>query len=232
MGTLPAGRPDCRHCGIRDRSLFARLDAAETERVHDAIHDVRVAAHSRVFTEGERGRCVYTLRNGLVKLVRYLPDGTQRIVRLLKTGDTLGLEATDEAPYESTAIALVDVALCRIPIEVVDALRRDSPHLHAQLVRKWHEAVRNAETFIAELGSGSARRRLARLLLMLADPAQDCAMLPAREDVGAMLGLTTETSSRAVAAFRRESLIEPLDRVGRVFRLDRARLEAVASHLD
>ena len=35
---------------------------------------------------GDAGQHVLTIRGGLVKLVQYLPDGTQRIVRLLRHG--------------------------------------------------------------------------------------------------------------------------------------------------
>ena len=43
------------------------------------------------------------------------------------------------------------------------------------------------------------------------------------------LQVTTETASRAVAAFRRESLLLPLDRQGRHFRVNAPELDAIAS---
>jgi CRP/FNR family transcriptional regulator, anaerobic regulatory protein len=222
--------PDCHHCGVRDQSLFAGLSDQAVDSVHGLVHDLRLPANGRLFTEGENGHSLYTVRSGMVKLVRYLSDGTQRIVRVLKPGDTAGLEITDHAPYETTAIALTEVAACRIPLEVIERLRKQTPQLHQQLVHKWHDALRAADSFIAELGSGNARQRLARLLLLLAQDAQDARItLPGREDVGAMLGITTETASRTVAAFRREGLIHDLDRVGRMFRIEAARLDTVAN---
>ncbi len=223
------GTPDCHNCGVRSQSLFAKLNDDDMASVHDAIHDLRLESNARMFSEGERGSYLYTIRSGTVKLVRYLPDGTQRIVRLLKAGDSVGLEVTDHVPYESTAIALTDVTACKIPLDAIERLSKESPRLHEQLVRKWHDAVRAADAFIAELGSGNARQRLARLLLMLAQGSRDDSVsLPGREDVGAMLGITTETASRTVAAFRREGLIHDLDRVGRMFRIERDGLQAVA----
>ncbi|MDO9604086.1 helix-turn-helix domain-containing protein [Hydrogenophaga sp.] len=40
-----------------------------------------------------------------------------------------------------------------------------------------------------------------------------------RDDMGAMLDLKLETVSRTLSAFEREGLIEPLDKLGRVYRV-------------
>lgn len=221
---------DCSHCGIRDRSLFADLTSEDFALIDQPIHDIRAEPQSTLYEEGAEGGHLLTLRSGLVKLVRYQADGSQRIIRLLTAGDIAGLEITAHPRYDSTAVALTEIQACRIPRTVIARLEGDSPRLHAQLLRKWHEALQQADDFIADLASGSARQRLARLLLRLGQGGQaHDVLLPSREDVGAMLGITTETASRAVAAFRREGLLESLDRLGRRFRIDAPRLATVAA---
>jgi len=219
---------DCDSCGIRAQSLFANLNSADFQLIDQPIHDLSLAPQDTVFAEGARGEFVFTVRKGLIKLVRYHADGSQRIVRLLGPGDIAGLETTAGAPYDSTAVAITDIQACRIPVTVIRRLETESPRLHQQLVRKWHEALKTADDFIADLASGSARARLARLLLRLAGTGHDQLMLPSREDVGAVLGITTETASRTVAAFRREGLMHDLDRQGRFFRIETAAVQAVA----
>lgn len=224
------GAHECGSCGMRENSLFADLTAEDFKLIDQPIHDLRADAQTTLFEEGSPGTHLLTIRSGLVKLVRYQSDGTQRIIRLLTSGDIAGLEITANPTYDSTAIAVTDVQACRIPQPVIARLEAQSPRLHSQLLRKWHEALKQADDFIADLASGSARQRLARLLLQLSHHgAVQSVMLPSREDVGAMLGITTETASRAVAAFRREGLLESLDRLGRHFRIDAAQLSAVAS---
>lgn len=224
------GEKDCASCGIRDNSLFKDLTIEDFRLIDQPIHDLTVDAHTTLFEEGSSGTHLFTIRAGLVKLVRFQPDGSQRIIRLLTAGDIAGLETTASPTYDSTAIAVTPVTACRIPQAVIKRLEGESPRLHSQLVRKWHEALKQADDFIADLASGSARQRLARLLLRLShhDSTREV-LLPSREDVGAMLGITTETASRAVAAFRRESLLLPLDRQGRHFRVNAPELEAIAS---
>lgn len=225
----PKQTSDCATCGIRDRSLFADLTSDDFRLITQPIHDLSIAPHSTLFAQGTQGEYVITVRKGLVKLVRYQPDGSQRIIRLIGPGDIAGLETTAGAAYDSTAIAVTEVEACRIPLSVIQRLEAHSPRMHQQLVRKWHEALKTADDFIADLASGNARQRLARLLLRLAaGQPQDPLLLPTREDVGAMLGITTETASRTVAAFRREGLLHDLDRQGRFFRIDEAAVHAVA----
>lgn len=226
----PVDVQECESCGIRAQSLFADLNNDDLRLIEQAIHEAGVPAHTTLFDEGAPGQFLYTLRRGLVKLVRYQSDGSQRIIRMLTPGDIAGLEITAGSPYDSTAITLTEVTACRIPLAVIQRLEAASPRLHGQLVRKWHEALKQADDFIADLASGSARQRLARLLLRLSrgDSGQQI-LLPSREDVGAMLGITTETASRGVASFRREGLLQAADRQGKHFRVDAARLGAVAA---
>ncbi|HWS74071.1 MAG TPA: Crp/Fnr family transcriptional regulator [Quisquiliibacterium sp.] len=229
----PLDARECESCGIRSNSLFADLNSDDFRLIDQMIHETSVPAHTTLFDEGSPGQFLFTIRRGLVKLVRYQTDGSQRIIRLLTPGDIAGLETTATPSYDSTAITLTEVTACRIPQAVIERLEGSSPRLHAQLLRKWHEALKQADDFIADLASGSARQRLARLLLRLSNgDSGHPVLLPAREDVGAMLGITTETASRAVAAFRREGLLQALDRQGRHFRVDAAALGAVAARND
>ena len=59
-----------------------------------------------IYRAGDEGRSLFTLRTGLVKLSHYLPDGGQRIVRLLRKTDVLGLECMISDEYQHSAIAL------------------------------------------------------------------------------------------------------------------------------
>lgn len=200
------GNADCQSCGIRDLVLFADLNEDDFSLIHLPIDDMDFESGSVLYSAGAEGDFIYTIRSGLLKLVQYLPDGTQRIVRLLKRGATAGLEATLRQPYEHTAIALQAVVVCRIPRLVVDRLSRETPRLHAQLMQRWYQSLRQADEWLTELSTGKASQRLARLLLHLVEPDGTVSLFP-REDLGAMLGITTEHASRTVAELKRQEAI-------------------------
>ena len=102
-----------------------------------------------------------------MKLVQYLPDGSQRIVRLLHSADVAGLEALLGQSYQHDAVVLQAASVCRLPIEVVKRLDRDSPKLHHELLLRWQRALTEADAWLTLLSTGTARQRVARLLLRL-----------------------------------------------------------------
>jgi CRP/FNR family transcriptional regulator, anaerobic regulatory protein len=200
------GNADCQGCSIRDLVLFADLQEADFGLIHLPVDEIEYEAGRTLYSSGDEGDALYTIRSGLVKLVQYLPDGTQRIVRLLKRGATAGMEVTVSTYYEHAAIALLPTNVCRIPRQVVERLSRETPRLHGQLMQRWHEALRQADDWLTELSTGKAPQRVARLLVQLVE--QDGTVtLFSREDLGAMIGITTEHASRTVAALKRQGAI-------------------------
>ncbi|MBL8258316.1 MAG: Crp/Fnr family transcriptional regulator [Candidatus Competibacteraceae bacterium] len=198
----------CRHCAVRDSALFAGLHEADFRHIHRPIQDVALTAQHTLYRLGERGEMLFTLRSGIIKLLQYLPDGNQRIVRLLKRGDILGMEILVGQPYQHDAIALSDCGLCAIPAPVIEQLGERQPRLYRDLMARWQQKLAEADTWLTEFTTGTARERIARLLLRLTCPDSDQALpLFGREDLGAMIGLTTETVSRTIAELRRQGVL-------------------------
>lgn len=201
------GTADCRNCAIRASVLFAGLKEEAFEHLHRPIVQLNYPPGGAIYSSGAPAQALYTVRSGLVKLTQFLPDGTQRIVRLVRKTDLLGLEALIEPEYPHTAIALQPTQLCRLPVDVVRKLSQDNPQLYQELMARWHKALSSADRWITEFSTGPARDRIARLLIWLSEQEsdQDCHLF-SREDLGAVLGLTTETASRTMAELKRQGL--------------------------
>ncbi len=194
----------CEQCSVRHLALFADLQQEDFNQLHAPIHDLDIAAGVSLYRENEAAKFVYTIRSGMVKLVRYLPDGSYRIVRLLQQGDLAGIEALSACNYLHHAITLQDTAICRIPIENIEQLNLSSPRLYKQLTARWQKVHSDANTWLAELTVGNSKKRVANLLLYLDHySTSDYFFLPGREDMGAILAITTETTSRIIAEFKR-----------------------------
>ena len=174
---------------------------------------------------GDVGSHLYTVRSGLLKLVQSLPDGTQRVVRLLHSTDVLGLEILVGDKYEHQVVALRPTELCRYPVEAVNVLSQSNPVLHKDLMSQWKNALAEADSWLTHLSTGPAKKRMANLLLRLVedkDSAQ-CYIFN-REDMGSILSLTTETASRTISEFERSGLMEKLSH--NYYRLDIPGLQA------
>jgi CRP-like cAMP-binding protein len=131
-----------------------------------------------------------------------------------------GLEALAHSRYDTDAVALTDISVCRIPLAVIQALGAQSPRLHRRLMEKWSRTLKEADDWLADLNFGTARNRVCNFVLkMRSSTDAQYVTLFAREDMGAMLDLKMETVSREISALVREQTLEPLDKNGRAYRI-------------
>ena len=202
------GVANCRTCAIRQSVLFAGLDERDFDSIHKPIEQFSYAPGTLIYSAEDRAEWIYTIRSGLVKLTQFLPDGTQRIVRLLGSTDAVGLECLILDHYEHFVIALHHTQVCRIPRNVLRELLSRKPQMFSELMARWHRALSDSDRVIRDFNSGTARQRVARLLLWLAERngGERCDLF-GREDLGALLGLTTETASRTMAEMKRQGFI-------------------------
>jgi CRP/FNR family transcriptional regulator len=214
------GTSDCRHCGIREMMLFADLNEDDFNTIHAPIDDFVYQAGQALYEASEKALGVFTLRKGMLKLTRFTADGRERVVRVLFPGDVAGLEALATGRYDSQAVALSEVSLCRIPLDVIHQLGSNSPRLHRTLMTKWQSALKQADDWLAELNFGSARQRVHHFIRKMYDVSGDgTATLFGRDDMGAMMDLKLETVSREVTALVRAGVMTPLDKHGRHYQV-------------
>ena len=210
------GTSDCRNCSIREMVLFADLNEQDFKLIHAPIDDLVYSSGQALYDEFDKALGVLTLRQGLVKLVRVTADGRARVVRVLFPGDVVGLEALATGCYDSQAVALSEVSVCRIPLEVMHELGANSPRLHRKLMEKWQSALKQADDWLADLNFGSAQQRVRHVIHKMHAVSQDGSVtLFAREDMGAMMDLKLETVSREVTALVRAGVMSPIDKHGR-----------------
>jgi CRP-like cAMP-binding protein len=189
--------------------LFSGLTKQDFDSMHEPVEQLAFSPGDVLYKMGEPGRHLFTVRDGLIKLIQYLPDGTQRIVRLVKSTDVLGLEMMVGEKYEHEAVVLRKTQLCRYPKETVTRLSRDNPALYKSLMENWQKTLSEADIWLTRLSTGAAKKRMANLLLLLIDRngSTECYLF-SREDIGSILGITIETASRIISDFKRLGLIK------------------------
>jgi CRP/FNR family transcriptional regulator, anaerobic regulatory protein len=214
------GTSDCRNCAVREQVLFANLEESDFAKIHAPIDDLDYLPGAALAQEGERALGLFTVRSGMVKLVRMTSDGRERIVRVMRQGDVIGLEALVTGKYETSAVALTATSACRIPLDIIQSLAMQSPRLHQSLMQKWSHNQKEADDWLADLNFGSARQRVGAFILKMRSPSDSqLVTLFSREDMGAMVDLKMETVSREISHLVREGVLEPLDKLGRTYRI-------------
>jgi CRP-like cAMP-binding protein len=176
-----------------------------------------------LFFEGGSAQHLFALRSGLVKLVKSLANGKERIVQVLFPGEFFGLEALNATTYPMTAVILQDSEVCAASQEEFFAFLRSNTDIAMDMIRVLVSEVTQVRAQIADMSFKDARTRVATFLLTLIAPSETgvgsgCSLrLPlSTQEIGEVLELSTETVSRTWSVLEREGLIEKRGRQLRV----------------
>jgi CRP/FNR family transcriptional regulator len=223
----------CVKCGSRSIGLCAPLDVAALDDMAGESERVTLEPRDAVFHQGDPARHVYTLTDGMSRLTRVLPDGRQAVIGFRFAGDILGF--TPGAEHAFGAEMLTRGTICRLDRRRLEQLFRRYPALERRFLDLCVRELSASQDHILALGRFSAEERVAAFLISLAEaqerrghvgPVFD---LPAtRADIGEFLGLTLETVSRAISAFRKRGWIRLHGHSG-IELTDRAALLALGS---
>jgi CRP/FNR family transcriptional regulator, anaerobic regulatory protein len=192
------------------------------------------APQNVLYHQGNAPDTVFFITGGLLKLVAYLPNGRARIVRLHRPGSVLGLSGLRDLHNEHTAVAVTPVSALRLPIGALQRLRSDDPTTYIVLAERWHDYLRDADRWITQFSTGPIRSRVAHLLGFLSEFEPDAAdgqvQLLTCEEMGSILGVTSESVSRILAQFKRQQILARNDsEAGEVYAADTARLRDIAA---
>ena len=183
------------------------------------------APNEVIYRERDRGSRIFLIRRGLVKVLTYLPSGQTRIVRLHSNGHWIGLERLLDQPCGHTAIAVGELEVDAFPVPSLHRLHHEDPDTLGQLLLQWHLDLAQADKWISEFSTGGIKSRVARLLTYLAElehgPGARTVELLTVTEMAEILGVTQESVSRVVAAFKRCGILCKADSCRREsFRLD------------
>ncbi|NOG72504.1 Crp/Fnr family transcriptional regulator [Roseicella sp. DB1501] len=225
----------CDRCGSRIAGLCQPLDAAALDEISAESQQVVMPAHSTIFREGDAAGKVFTLIEGFAKLSRLLPDGKQQVVGFRFAGDVIGY--TTLAAYPFDAELLTEARICRLERRQLDALLQRYPKLERRMLDLCVQELTATQEQLVTVGRRSAEARVAAFLLSLVEAGRRRGAVPqvlempmTRADIADFLGLTLETVSRSLTAFRKRGWIrEPMHH--RVELLDPEAISALAEGL-
>lgn len=212
----------CLTCPVRNRSIFSDIPEDKLEETIKDFHTSVVTYDSgeAIFRQyDDSSESAYTLRKGLIKTTKDLPDGRIQIVRILVAGDLFGFDGFAEEKYNHTATALTDCEVCRLPLNDLAVLRSNQKEIDRSMMARFIKNLRQTEDMVLELGAKKAPEKLATFILNLSladnnltlnqNSADDWISLPlSRSEIGSLLGLTIETVSRFLSDWKRKGYIK------------------------
>ena len=208
-------KAECAGCPILASELFRSLACEQKSRLECIFRPTHYHRNQILFFEGGTAQHIFALRTGLVKLVKSLENGKDRIVRVLFPGEFFGLEALNATAYPLTAVVLQDSKICAVSHDEFFAFLRSNTDIAMDMIRILVSEVTQVRAQITDLSYKDARTRVATFLLTLISPSEttsskSCSLtLPlSTQEIGEILELSTETVSRTWSTLQREGLIE------------------------
>ena len=228
---LPAGHP-CASCEVRYRAVCGVLGCKDLERFKNLGRTVTLGPGQALFHEGDPASRVFTLTRGTLKLYKLLPDGRRHVTDFVYPGDFLGISPRHEHAFSAEAVERAQ--LCWFPRNRFD----DFVETHLPMERSLYRAAANelsaAQNQMLLLGRKTARERVATFLLSVDERTaprgarSSVIRLPmSRSDIADYLGLTKETVSRVISAFKSSRLIR-LRATDEIELLDEKQLKQIA----
>jgi CRP-like cAMP-binding protein/CheY-like chemotaxis protein len=164
-----------------------------------------------LYYEGDTPQGVYLVLEGSVKTIKIADDGRELMTGLYKPEDYIGMNAVLlNEPFNETAEAMEDAAICMLPREMVSSLLDRYPDIGRQFLKILSNNIKEKEEQLLELAYNSVRKRLAQVLVRLNKQSGDDELnfKISREELATMAGMATETVSRTLTDFKDEGLIE------------------------
>jgi len=161
-----------------------------------------------IFSQGDSADAVFYIQTGKVKLTVVSTSGKEAVIAHLPEKSFFGESALASQPLRiSTASALQSSTIIRIEKAVMLGLLQREPEFSAQFLT--HMLSRNVrmEADLVDHLFNSSEKRLARLLLMMANFGQDSKPAPAiakisQETLAEMIGTTRSRVSFFLNRFR------------------------------
>jgi len=215
--------------------FFSSLSKRELEEsVAPLFQEERFREGEYLFYEGDPSQGLFILREGRIKIIKHSVRGKDVILRLLNPEEMFGeVAAFDGGPCPASAQALEDTVALHLPQSHFLALLERYPSIALQIIEDLGRKLRDAHDLIRALTTDTVEKRIATVLLKLAEklgkPEERGIRLKihlSRQDLADMAGTTIETAIRVLTKFTRDRLLTKEGKF--IVILDRAALASLS----
>ncbi len=198
---------------MRDLSLFESLDEANVETIAQGGWMVKLNRSTRVLSRGDHLEGMYTVFEGRLKLYMLSCNGDERVLRVLRPGDSFGEAIMFNAiPSPVFVESLSSVRLGYFPRQIITAALSADPEFTAAMLRGMSVMMRELIQDLDTCCLQNARQRTMNYLLREFDAAPPPNIeieLPAPKAViASTLNISAETFSRELHRLQDQGFIE------------------------
>ena len=167
-----------------------------------------------VFSQGDPADAVFYIQSGKVKVTVASEQGKEAVVAMLGTNDFFGEGClAGQARRVATVAAIMDSVIVRLEKAAIDRVIHQEPAFSEMFIAHLLSRAIRVEADLVDQLFNSSEKRLARLLLLLANFGKDEKPEPilakiSQETLADMIGTTRSRVSSFMNKFRKLGLID------------------------
>lgn len=201
---------------LKRAPMFAALPASTLADIGRFFIQSTHQTGDYIFFEEDIAHRLYLVQTGEVKLIKHSAGGQAVILQVFGAGETFGgIASLVGQKYPATAQAQTDVTVLSVSGETFRQIVHRYPDIAFSIIRVMGTRMMETQEQVRQLVAERVERRLARMLLKLADqvgvPVDEGVRIDmpiTRQDLAEMTGTTLETVSRTVSRWRRDGIVE------------------------
>lgn len=203
-----------RACLLGGSELFLCLTEEESRKVSRRIEETRFLRGETIFRKDDPSDSLFTLKEGLVKLVSRSKNGAGTILYILRPTDIFGELLLVEERRLFNALAVTDVLVGVLSREDFIKLLSALPRIRLNFIRILSRRLAQVEKGVTEFSHTRSYQRLAKVLLQICgehgveSPGGVILRLSlTHADLADMIGTTRETVTNQMNRFHRMGLV-------------------------
>lgn len=206
---------DCATCRLREVAALCSGGKSSLAAFMRGRSRHRYLAKQTLYHENTPALGVYGVCSGQIKVSRSGGRGKEQILRIVDPGGILGEESLlEDGRFAGTAQALGNSEVAFVGRREMLQLLRGPDAMTEKFVLHLCHVLQATQMDLARIALADARSRLAGLLLDLGRRYGESEgkgvrflLNVSRRELGAMVGLTPETTMRLMSEFRRQGLV-------------------------
>jgi len=214
----PRNSARARQPGSNGKASTGPAEDFDTEQFLTSVGSGRTVATYRpkeyIFRQGAECDAVFYIQAGQVELSVVSKQGKERVVGMLGPGSFIGEGCLAGHPlYLASARASTEATVARVETETMTQVMRDHPELSERFMAFLLLRNSQIESDLVDQLFNSSEKRLARLLIMLAQVGQEAELRTvttpiSQEVLAARVGTTRPRINHFMNKFRKLGLIE------------------------
>jgi CRP-like cAMP-binding protein len=202
---------------LGNSALFAALTAEKQAALERQMVRRRHEKDDYLFFEGDPAEWLVFVAEGRVKMIKHSESGRETILTTFGPGQVVGeVGVLAGEAYPATAQVLEPAVTLSLRREAYAALVREHADLGWALIEELGRRLQQAHEKIRSLAVEKVERRVARLLLRLANTAGErldggavrITVSLTRQDIADMAGTVVETAIRTMSKFQKQGWLE------------------------